>query len=660
MEDHHRTPESSQSSSNPSSSTSTSTTVLIPAKRYHRYPTRSTSDTAISTSSSQPSPSISISAPTTLDTSTYLPPRLRRKAAIPLPFNAADFDNPCSQYDSVYAEPGRQMVTDDVVDLRDTNSAMTVTTMSRARSRSYDDRLDGRGRRARTGNMMGSERMNPDGDAGMSAEHFELVPYSNEWTVILRNDSKGELVLYNAESRAVSVQRMPRRTHMHVGIELSRLRLSLSEFPYLIVAILFVMLKHPILQQMSNPDICLLCRRPFDASNNAESSQPTFMDVNYFRLLAHVTHSPVPSRSTSPTSSPLPSRSTSPTGSTRPSTPTSSVPTSATPASSTASGGFRAHLNVKALNQGYYERFFVEGRKLGRGFRGSVFLCQHILDQVYLGEYAIKKVAVGDNHAWLVRMLREVHLLEKLHHPNIVDYKHAWLEEHKLTQFGPQVPCLFILMECANGGNLEEYIETPPITIPTATSTPTTSSVPPEFRAKNRARLLRRQDAPSPAASLRVDRRWLALGEVWSLFLDTCEGLAHLHRHNIVHRDLKPPNLLLNWEDGIRLGRTPRVLISDFGECEVLDELTDRDRTGATGTLEFMAPELVKVDERGKYLRDFSPKSDMWSLGMVLYYLCYSVLPYRQVEDVEELKEEILAFHGYALCHCIRYFEHNV
>lgn len=118
----------------------------------------------------------------------------------------------------------------------------------------------------------------------------------------------------------------------------------------------------------------------------------------------------------------------------------------------------------------------------------------------------------------------------------------------------------------------------------------------------------------------------------------------------------------------------PRILISDFGECEVLDELIERDRTGATGTLEFMAPELIKgtilcfslisllygsvthsyiicqlsVDEHGKYLREFSPKSDMWSLGMVLYYLCYSSLPYKQIDDVDALKAEILSFHGYA------------
>ena len=88
----------------------------------------------------------------------------------------------------------------------------------------------------------------------------------------------------------------------------------------------------------------------------------------------------------------------------------------------------------------------------------------------------------------------------------------------------------------------------------------------------------------------------------------------------------------------------PRILISDFGECEVLDDLPERDRTGATGALEFMAPELIRLDDHGKHLQEFSPKADMWSLGMVLYYLCYSRLPYHYINDIDRLKDEILAF----------------
>ncbi|KAF9964911.1 putative serine/threonine-protein kinase iks1 [Mortierella alpina] len=346
------------------------------------------------------------------------------------------------------------------------------------------------------------------------------------------------------------------------------------------------------------------------------------------------------------------------------------------------------HLSHNALNQGYYGRFFVETKKLGRGYRGSVFLCQHILDGIHLGEYAIKKVAVGDNHDWLVQMLREVHLLERLHHPNIVSYKHAWLENHQLHKFGPEVTCLFILMECANGGNLEEYIERSAADLHTpaegegATGEGRDQETAKPISVRERLLQTRRQHKQqqqqqhhqhqhqhhlhdpfhkpmsgtlggngTPGGQERVNtlpqRHYLSITEIWSFFFDICEGLAHLHRLGIIHRDLKPPNLLLSYSNSQvkgSKGERPRILITDFGECEVLDQAAKRNRTGATGTLEFLAPELLTVDSEGRYTDEFSFKGDMWSLGMVLYYLCYSRLPYSQIEDVDILKDEIREF----------------
>lgn len=86
--------------------------------------------------------------------------------------------------------------------------------------------------------------------------------------------------------------------------------------------------------------------------------------------------------------------------------------------------------------QGYYDKFFVEERKLGRGQRGSVFYVTHVLNGIPLGHFALKAIPVGRSQEWLVRMLQEVRLLEQLHHPNIVDYKHAWIEDRQLTVFG--------------------------------------------------------------------------------------------------------------------------------------------------------------------------------------------------------------------------------
>lgn len=86
------------------------------------------------------------------------------------------------------------------------------------------------------------------------------------------------------------------------------------------------------------------------------------------------------------------------------------------------------------------------------------------------------------------------------------------------------------------------------------------------------------------------------------------------------------------------------MLISDFGECEDLEGTPDSDRTGATGTLEFMAPEHVRMDPSGRHIKEYSPKADMWSLGMILYYLCYTKLPYSNIDDFDVLREEILGF----------------
>lgn len=114
-----------------------------------------------------------------------------------------------------------------------------------------------------------------------------------------------------------------------------------------------------------------------------------------------------------------------------------------------------AHL----MNGGYYRRFFTEDKRLGSGGYGAVYLVRHQIRGVDLGHYAMKKVPCGEDEAWLVRVLREVTVLQALtKHPHLVNYKHAWLELDQIADFGPQVPCLFILMEYANSGNLYDYV----------------------------------------------------------------------------------------------------------------------------------------------------------------------------------------------------------
>lgn len=115
-------------------------------------------------------------------------------------------------------------------------------------------------------------------------------------------------------------------------------------------------------------------------------------------------------------------------------------------------------LNKSNLNQGYYSTFFIQQQKLGRGYRGSVFKCVHVLNGESLGEFAVKKIPVGNAATFLSMQLQEVKLLEKLRHAHIIEYKHCWIEDSTDSLFSPSVPTLFILMEWANGGNLEEWM----------------------------------------------------------------------------------------------------------------------------------------------------------------------------------------------------------
>ena len=99
----------------------------------------------------------------------------------------------------------------------------------------------------------------------------------------------------------------------------------------------------------------------------------------------------------------------------------------------------RHGISAGAFSPGYFRRFFVEEKELGRGGKGVVLLVTHVLDKVPLGQYACKRVPVGNDHAWLTNVLNEVRLLEHLSHHHLVYYKHVWLEDIKISKFGPRL-----------------------------------------------------------------------------------------------------------------------------------------------------------------------------------------------------------------------------
>ncbi|KAK4329720.1 putative serine/threonine-protein kinase IKS1 [Rhodotorula toruloides] len=297
----------------------------------------------------------------------------------------------------------------------------------------------------------------------------------------------------------------------------------------------------------------------------------------------------------------------------------------------------REHLDSSQMNEGYFARFFEEVQLLGESrppvsqeYQGAVYLVRHVLNGEALGLYACKKISVGDSPSYLLSILREVHLLESVSHPNIVAYHHAWLETSSAipSRFAPQVPTLHILMSYANGGSLAEFIEARRGSREELT----------KGSVGERARHRRQEDKERAVHLLRLE-------DIVTLFEDIVRGLAFLHGKNILHLDLKAENVLLNWDEDALL---PTCQLSDFGSAT--NDSYHRERHGGSGTLAYTPPEAFTPSPTTGALPSPDRASDMWALGLILHLLCFFSLPFgeaREEGDTMKLEEEVRAYKGF-------------
>jgi serine/threonine protein kinase len=215
-------------------------------------------------------------------------------------------------------------------------------------------------------------------------------------------------------------------------------------------------------------------------------------------------------------------------------------------------------------------------RPLGEGGMGVVYLAEQM--EPVRREVALKVLKMGlDTKQVVARFQSERQALAVMEHPNITKVYDAGATEAGAPYF---------VMERVDGAPITDY----------------------------------------------SDAHHLSIRERVRLFLQVCRAVEHAHQKGIIHRDLKPSNVLVTEADG-----APLCKVIDFGIAKATERPADAVQVTLAeqlvGTPAYMSPEQTA----GTSL-DVDTRSDVYSLGVLLYELLAGVLPYGPD-----------AYHGWAL-----------
>jgi len=214
--------------------------------------------------------------------------------------------------------------------------------------------------------------------------------------------------------------------------------------------------------------------------------------------------------------------------------------------------------------------------RLGRGGMGEVYLAEDPKLERYVALKILPPDLAGDADR-LVRFQREIKILASLSHPNIVTV-HTVDEIDDLH---------FFTMERVSGESLTEKLARGPLSL----------------------------------------RRFLEIS------IPLADALCMAHERGIIHRDLKPDNVMINEEGIVKvldfgLAKSGPVVASEDGEPVATDDLTQQGTI--VGTFLYMSPEQVKGE-------DLDPRSDIFSLGVVMYEMACGRRPFAGHQPVEIL-----------------------
>jgi len=114
--------------------------------------------------------------------------------------------------------------------------------------------------------------------------------------------------------------------------------------------------------------------------------------------------------------------------------------------------------------------------------------------------------------------------------------------------------------------------------------------------------------------------------DFFELITQVCYALNHLHTHHIIHKDLKLENVLYQ-----KSSNKINVKVCDYGFNKIISQ-TEAYPESEVVSLPYIAPELLQGSS-------FSPKSDFYALGVIMYYLSVGTFPFSR-EEIKLMSEK--------------------